>query len=91
MWYSNILYLDNMIFNNYVRVLPMRSRDFSSVSDSSKRKLVIQVVDNGVGIAPENQHKMFQQFTQFDANNLQGLSISLLVSLSDRLFAYLFA
>ena len=31
--------------------------------------------DNGIGIAPENQHKMFQQFTQFDANNLQGVSL----------------
>ena len=34
--------------------------------------LVIRITDTGVGIDPKNIQKLFGQFVQFDANNLQG-------------------
>jgi len=62
-----------------VRVQPVLNYDQNDVESGNlvfnhnlPDKLLIKVADNGIGIAPENQHKMFQQFTHFDANNLQG-------------------
>ena len=33
--------------------------------------LLIEVIDNGAGIAPENQYKVFREFSQIDAQELQ--------------------
>jgi len=34
--------------------------------------LRVEVTDNGAGIAPEDQKKVFGEFTQFNKNELQG-------------------
>ena len=34
--------------------------------------LRVEVTDNGAGIAPEDQKKVFGEFAQFDKNELQG-------------------
>jgi len=34
--------------------------------------LRMEVTDSGAGIASEDQHKVFGEFTQFDRNRLQG-------------------
>ena len=33
---------------------------------------IIDIIDDGIGIAAEDLEKVFRQFVQFDANNLQG-------------------
>ena len=37
--------------------------------------LVIRITDTGVGIDPKNIQKLFGQFVQFDANDLQGIFV----------------
>ena len=34
--------------------------------------LLVEVIDNGAGIAKENHIKVFREFSQFDRNKLQG-------------------
>ena len=34
--------------------------------------LLVEVIDNGAGIAKEDHHKVFREFSQFDRNKLQG-------------------
>ena len=46
---------------------------------------VVEVIDTGVGISPENHGKVFSAFAQFNPNELQVLSFPFLCSLKRRL------
>ena len=55
----------------HATVAPMS--DGMSDGISKMGTLVIRITDTGVGIDPKNIQKLFGQFVQFDANNLQGI------------------
>jgi signal transduction histidine kinase len=42
------------------------------LSQDAVGTLRVEVIDSGVGVAEENQQKVFGEFAQFDRNKLQG-------------------
>jgi signal transduction histidine kinase len=52
-------------------------RQSASRSDES---IVIEVTDNGSGITPENQRRLFQEFTRFSPGAAHGAGIGLAIS-----------
>jgi PAS domain S-box-containing protein len=53
------------------------ARQSASRSDES---IVIEVTDNGSGITPENQRRLFQEFTRFSPGAAHGAGIGLAIS-----------
>lgn len=60
------------ILDNAIKFTPNKgSVDFSTVYDSDKQLLILQVQDSGIGIALDDQEKIFE-FTQVDASLSRG-------------------
>jgi signal transduction histidine kinase len=50
-------------------------------SDSESGRAYVEVTDQGIGITPENQKRIFQQFERVSANHaVNGLGLGLFIS-----------
>jgi signal transduction histidine kinase len=54
-------------------------------SPNSANALVIQVSDNGIGISPEHQQEIFDQFTQVPSNQMDRSGLGLGLAISKRI------
>ena len=54
-------------------------------ASSVANALVIQVSDNGIGISPEHQHEIFDQFTQVPSNQMDRSGLGLGLAITKRI------
>ena len=59
--------------------------DLRAPSPNSANALVIQVSDNGIGISPEHQHEIFDQFTQVPSNQMDRSGLGLGLAITKRI------
>eukprot|EP01036_Dinobryon_divergens_P031410 gene31410-40802_t len=62
--FSTVLYID--------KFRPILKLEDDTVDKQASGYLCIEIVDNGAGIALENQSRVFHEFAQFNRNTLQG-------------------
>ncbi|HKY97539.1 MAG TPA: PAS domain-containing sensor histidine kinase [Gemmatimonadaceae bacterium] len=56
------------------------SAEKSASGSNAGDGVVIEVIDDGPGISPENQKKLFREFTRFDPEAAEGAGIGLAIS-----------
>jgi PAS domain S-box-containing protein len=60
------------LLSNSLKFTPSGSVTIRAAQDSRARQVVISVVDTGVGIAPDDQRKVFEDFRQLDSSPARG-------------------
>jgi len=77
------------LLNNAVKFTPEKGRVVLNVTaDAEKELMQFSVIDNGIGIAPENLSRLFQPFVQVDSRLSRhyegtGLGLALVQKLTD--------
>jgi PAS domain S-box-containing protein len=76
------------LLSNAVKFTPAQGRVCVEVRCENERDLVLSVTDTGIGIAPENQSKLFQSFVQIDSSLSRsyegtGLGLALVKKLTE--------
>lgn len=60
------------LLSNSLKFTPTGSVTLAAAHDATARQLIIEVVDTGVGIAPDDQRKVFEDFRQLDSSPTRG-------------------
>nr|MDQ3350198.1 ATP-binding protein [Acidobacteriota bacterium] len=60
------------LLSNALKFTPAGSVTLAAVHDAKARQLIIEVVDTGLGIAPNDQRKIFEDFRQLDSSPTRG-------------------
>jgi len=77
------------LLTNAVKFTPDNGHVILQVADDAEQERIqFSVIDNGIGIAPENLHKLFQPFVQVDSRLTReyegtGLGLALVQKLTD--------
>lgn len=77
------------LLTNAVKFTPDHGQVILQVAvDAEQERIQFSVIDNGIGIAPENLHKLFQPFMQIDSRLTReyegtGLGLALVQKLTD--------
>ena len=74
---EQVLY--NLIANSIKYSDPNKDARYVTVTCNLNDSIVITVSDNGVGIKPENQNKIFDMFTRFDPHLAEGSGLGMAI------------
>eukprot|EP01036_Dinobryon_divergens_P026826 gene26826-35517_t len=69
---SNTAVFRDLFGNNSSSIAPILKLEDEMVSKQVTSYLRVEIIDNGAGIALENQPRVFNEFAQFNRNTLQG-------------------
>jgi two-component system, cell cycle sensor histidine kinase PleC len=60
------------LLSNALKFTPSGSVILRAIHDVKARQIVIEVIDTGVGIGPDDQRKVFEDFRQLDSSPARG-------------------
>ena len=69
--------LGNLLTNAVLYLDPTREGQIEICITETERETLIKVIDNGIGIAQENQHKVFEPFRRAGNNHVTGEGMGL--------------
>lgn len=69
--------LGNILTNAVIYLSPERPGQIEICIEDTPRETLFKITDNGVGIAKENQHKVFEPFRRAGRNNIPGEGMGL--------------
>lgn len=76
---------DSVRFSLSDTKLPLSDRSGHALVDNLGQAIMVQVSDTGIGISPEHQQEIFEQFTQVSSNQMDRSGLGLGLAISKRI------